>query len=350
MKNNKKTDEIHRVFISSTFEDMQEYRNAARDALTSIEHLPIGMEHFVAETQSSLDVCLANVRRCDLLILLIGMRYGSIDKNMGKSFTELEYEEAKRNNTPILVFIINEQKCPVLPIYIDTDEKAVKLKNFKENLKSQDAEYAIRFDSTDDLKIKIVQSVKKHFENSNNKGLSKSKPIDDNVLLEGAKKYRKFILCSERSKNEEVYLRIRMDGLFANNHVRRDELYDAYGLNKGDTVVAENVIPINIDMTDIGNGGGYVDLYAEGKNADWIIDNDITTGIIFDGKFRMAYELVEGVVQNKAHAEPTSAKIPALILLEGIQVIGMSEDTKFQVRHKSQIGKLALLNDILNDE
>ena len=348
MKNEKNA--IHRVFISSTFEDMQEYRNVVADALTSIEHLPIRMEHFVAEAQPSLDVCLANVRRCDLLVLLIGMRYGSVDKNTGKSFTELEYEEAKRNNIPILVFIINERKCPVLPIYIDVDEKALKLKELKERLLSQDAEYAIRFDSADDLKIKVVQSVKKHFENNHKQVSANVTGIDDKVLYLGAKKFRKFILVPERLKNEEIYLRVRMDGLFANNHIRRDELYEAYNLNKGDTVVAENVIPIDLDMTDIGNNGGYVDLYAEGKNADWIIDNDITTGIIFEGKFKMVYETVEGVAQNKSHSEPFSAKVPALILLEGTKVIGKSEETKFTVRHKSQLEKMALLTDLLGGD
>ena len=46
--------EIWKIFISSTYEDMIPYREAASDAITSLEHLPVGMEHFVSSpaTQS----------------------------------------------------------------------------------------------------------------------------------------------------------------------------------------------------------------------------------------------------------------------------------------------------------
>ena len=80
-----------RIFVSSTYEDMIPYREAVSEALTSIEQLPIGMKHFVSAPDKPLDVCLTDVRRCQLYIVLVGMRYGSIDEESGKSITELEY-------------------------------------------------------------------------------------------------------------------------------------------------------------------------------------------------------------------------------------------------------------------
>ena len=109
-----------RIFVSSTYEDMIPYREAVSDALTSIEHLPVGMEHFVSTPDRPLDVCLTDVRRCQLYIVLVGMRYGSIDDETGKSFTELEYEEALKNNIPVLAFVINENECAILPKFVDT--------------------------------------------------------------------------------------------------------------------------------------------------------------------------------------------------------------------------------------
>ena len=113
-----------KVFVSSTFEDMIPYRNAVVEAITSLEHLPIGMEHFASSPDKSLDVCLSDVRRCNIYVLLIGMRYGSIDNDTGKSYTELEYEEALRCNIPVLAFIMDENECPVLPKFFDHGEKS----------------------------------------------------------------------------------------------------------------------------------------------------------------------------------------------------------------------------------
>lgn len=329
----KETKAIQRVFVSSTYEDMREYREVAIDALTSVEQLPVGMDHFMASNETPLDVCLANVRRCQLLILLIGMRYGSIDNNTGKSYTELEYEEALRNDIPVLAFIMDETQCPVLPIYVDVDEKAAKLKIFKQRLK--DTKYAAMFVSKDDLRNRITLAVKNHFEDDNNKCAKKQNDANEKKYLEGAKLYRKFLLVPERLKNTEVLLRVRMDGQFANNFIRRDELFDAYKLKKGDTVVAESVIPVGIDYSDINNDAAYLDLYAEGKHADWIIDNGITTGVIFEGRFKLVYELIEGVAQNKANSKPFASKIPALILIEGLSVIGKSNDEGYAIKRNT---------------
>ena len=124
-----------RIFISSTFEDMAPYRDAAISAITNIEQLPIGMEQFVSTPDKSLDLCLAEVRRCQLFIALIAMRYGSVDENSGMSYSELEYEEALKSGVPVLAFVIDENECPVIPKFVDTGDKAEKLKFFKEKIK-----------------------------------------------------------------------------------------------------------------------------------------------------------------------------------------------------------------------
>lgn len=50
-----------RIFISSAYKDMIPYRKAVSGSLTSIEHHPIGMEHFVSTPNRPLDVCLSKV-------------------------------------------------------------------------------------------------------------------------------------------------------------------------------------------------------------------------------------------------------------------------------------------------
>jgi len=153
-----------RVFISSTYEDMKEYREAARQALANNEQIPVGMEQFVSAPETSLAVCLQEVRRCNLFICLVAMRYGSVAEETGKSYSELEYEEAVKNNIPVLAFVINENECPILPKYVDTGESAEKLVAFKKRLNGN--RMTSRFSSAAELKDLISRSVKAQVEKS----------------------------------------------------------------------------------------------------------------------------------------------------------------------------------------
>ena len=124
-----------RIFVSSTKEDLIPYREAVETVLTGMEHIPLGMEYFVSSPDSPIDVCLATVRRSQLYIVIVGMRYGSIEEGSGKSFTELEYDEAVKNKIPVLAFIIDEEQCPILPKFVDVGEKAEKLKAIQSKAK-----------------------------------------------------------------------------------------------------------------------------------------------------------------------------------------------------------------------
>lgn len=333
---------IQRVFVSSTFEDMEKYRSAAMDALMSIEQMPVGMENFIASNDNSLEACLTDVRRCQMLILIIGMRYGSEDNNTGKSYTELEFEEAERNNIPVLAFLVNEKECPVLPIYVDTGGKAEKLREFKSRLKEE--KYCAMFSSEEDLKNLIIRSVGDYFDDQQYRDLSEMKQNEmDMTFKEGAELYRRFLFLPERMKNTTALLRLRMDGLFANTFLRRDEFYEAYNVKKGDTIIAENVIPIGVASNDIERDAAYMDMYAEGSAADWIIDNKITTGVVFEGKFRFAYEVVKGVASNGAVKGPFDSKVPALILLEGLSITGASEETMYTLKPSKSEDPMTLL-------
>lgn len=187
-----------RIFISSTYEDMLPYREAVSDALTSIEHLPIGMEQFVSTPDRSLDVCLTDVRRCQLYVVLVGMRYGSIDDETGKSFTELEYEEALKNNIPVLAFVINENECPVLPKFVDTGVSAEKLKHFKNRL---DERMTSRFTSVEHLKELVIRSVEAQVKRTTEaKQAEVLVSADEEEFVAGAKLFKRFILLPERYK------------------------------------------------------------------------------------------------------------------------------------------------------
>lgn len=98
----------YQVFISSTYSDLKEERRKILDILLMADCIPAGMEAFVASDVEQFEVIKKVIELCDYYILIIGKRYGSISKQTGLSYTEMEYEYAKQLNIPVLVFALDE--------------------------------------------------------------------------------------------------------------------------------------------------------------------------------------------------------------------------------------------------
>lgn len=93
------------VFISSTYEDLKEERQALMGVALENNFIPVGMEQFHAAPASQWDVITKMIDECDFYLLVIGGRYGSIDEDTGISYTEKEYRYAKSKGLPVLVLI-----------------------------------------------------------------------------------------------------------------------------------------------------------------------------------------------------------------------------------------------------
>ena len=95
-----------RVFVSSVIGGMEEFREAAASAARILGHTPIVAEDFGANSNTPQVVCLDGVRQADVLVLLLGRRYGYVQSS-GLSATHEEYREA-RGRCPVLVFVKEE--------------------------------------------------------------------------------------------------------------------------------------------------------------------------------------------------------------------------------------------------
>jgi hypothetical protein len=91
------------VFISSTFEDLREEREAIMQTLLRIDCIPAGMEMFPAATSSQWDLIRRMIDDSDYVVVVVAQRYGSMDSS-GVSYTQKEFEYADRIGKPILVF------------------------------------------------------------------------------------------------------------------------------------------------------------------------------------------------------------------------------------------------------
>ena len=118
-----------RVFISSTWLDLQPERKAVEDALHRMQDTAFaGMEYFGSRPNIPREVSLVEVDRSDIHIGIFAHRYGS-------GITEAEYHRARERNVPCLIYL-KDDSVPVVPAYVEQDpEKTALLKALKRELK-----------------------------------------------------------------------------------------------------------------------------------------------------------------------------------------------------------------------
>ncbi len=105
-----------RVYISSTFKDLEAERGAAFEAVRWTDHQPRGMEYYGASERRPLDVCLSDVASCQAYVGIIGWRYGYRPaEGGGKSFVRLEYEAAAAAGLRRLLYLSGEHLRPERP-------------------------------------------------------------------------------------------------------------------------------------------------------------------------------------------------------------------------------------------
>jgi hypothetical protein len=135
-----------RVYVSSTYEDLHEHRNAVARVLRQLGHEVAAMEEYVAEGTRPLAKVLEDVAASDVYVGLFAWRYGYVpatgpavgDAVPGESsITEYEYRQALASGKPVVIFLLNERVAwPVH--YIDRDPvSAEALRQLREELQRE---------------------------------------------------------------------------------------------------------------------------------------------------------------------------------------------------------------------
>ncbi len=95
------------VFVSSTYTDLIEERQAAVQAILGAGHIPVGMEFFPLNNSSLSQTLFKIIDTSDVYVLILGSRYGSIDPESGISYTQLEYTYAISKNMPVVAIVLD---------------------------------------------------------------------------------------------------------------------------------------------------------------------------------------------------------------------------------------------------
>lgn len=331
-----------RVFISSTYTDMIPYREAIQTALNRADCLSYGMERFGAQAIPPLDVCYKELEASQIYICVLGMRYGTIDDRTGKSYTQLEYEKARELGKPTLVFLIDESKVKFNLSEIDMGELGEKLASFKKLVKDTKEVTCDFFDSVMSLQETVYRSIDIEIKRQ---GISKSAFVTIDEYINGAKMYRNFVRRPERYKNNLMTLRVRMDGKYG-GWMLKDELFEAFDMPKGDALYLNDLWVLGLDNIDVDIEVWQIDCFAIGQAADWLDNNGVTQGTIFEGQFMANYKKVPQIAGRGENNEPVDAMIAKLILVEGIRVIERNVSTRIQ----NEGGLDLLVNQILKEK
>ncbi len=150
-------DKMYQVFLSSTYLDLIKERKAVMDTLITIGCIPRGMELFPANNIKLLDTIEMTIKECDYYLLLVGGRYGSINKEHKLSYTEIEYNLALKADIPILPFLINSAKR-LSPDKCEKEQrKKVKLMRFIEKIKENNT--PLYWNSSRELALLVNRSI-----------------------------------------------------------------------------------------------------------------------------------------------------------------------------------------------
>jgi len=155
-----------KIYISSTYEDLKEYRETVYRALRRDSHDVISMEDMVAQGQKPLQACLEDVASCDIYVGIFAWRYGFIpvdekDNPNKLSITELEYRKACEVDIPCLIFLLDEDvSWPIRFIDGTTQSGIISVDNINRLRNGFKNDYVIsKFKNKDELAGLVLTAV-----------------------------------------------------------------------------------------------------------------------------------------------------------------------------------------------
>lgn len=157
------------VFLCGSSEDLRDEREAALKTIHRLNFQCRSMETFGARVDIPIQTCLKEVKESDVLVVIIGRRYGSINPDLGISYSQAEYEEAQRLTKPCLIYMRDEMvPLPASKTELDS-RKLLLLTSWQETLQTKHTVH--RFQDCMDLAIQLASDLsrlkREHFSPSN---------------------------------------------------------------------------------------------------------------------------------------------------------------------------------------
>lgn len=298
------------IFVSSTYEDLIPYRDEVQRVLVRLKQIVKGMEYFGSSPKKPLEVCLETVRSSKVFIGIIGTRYGSIEEECQKSFTQLEYEEAVKSKIPILIYIMDDSQ-PILPKFVDINLKAELLSKFKNLLKKNHT--VTYFTTPDDLGKKLTSDLLDVLESLEH--ITIDYDIDLGIKNDFKETFKKFMFRPTKYKAQEGVLTIKISNMGKTGANIKPNVVKALGLTIGDTVGVPVYVIDEINHTNLSSS--YIYLYGEKELADWI--ENVVPDSIVKVNVRLDFFVTQEIVPYDGGSTLRDVAYTNLVLLKVIE-------------------------------
>lgn len=143
----------YQVFISSTFRDLIDERQAVLKAVLELNHMPAGMELFPAADETAWQLIKDVINNSDYYILIIAGRYGSLDET-GLGYTEKEYDYAVKEKKPVIAFLHKNPDNLPREKTETSDGIWNKLKAFRAKVEKKHT--CVYWNSAEELKARVI--------------------------------------------------------------------------------------------------------------------------------------------------------------------------------------------------
>ena len=123
----------YKAFVSSTFEDLKDHRAHVIRSLRRAGFFVDPMEEWPGDSEEPKKFSQDRLSACDLCVLLIAFRRGSVPEGDTRSVTQMEYDAAVKQGVDIVPFMLTED-AP-WPRKFDELDKDPEIRAWREQLK-----------------------------------------------------------------------------------------------------------------------------------------------------------------------------------------------------------------------
>ena len=179
-----------RIFISSTFYDLRQVRTDLDSFVESLGYDPVRNEEGdipYGKDEALEDYCYKEIKGIDILISIIGGRFGSDSKKSAGSISQIELKTALKENKQVYIFIDKNVLSEYETYLINKDNKLMKYRY------------------VDDLRVyQFIEEIKALNANNNIKGFDTGSEITKYLKEQFAGLFQRFL--EEQTRVKEISL------------------------------------------------------------------------------------------------------------------------------------------------
>ncbi len=148
-----------RIYVSSTSEDLREFRAAVVEQLIRLKHQVVSMEGYTADARGPVEKCLADVASAEAYVGLFAFHYGSIPAGGDRSITEMEFRKATECGLPRLIFLVSDDVTNWPAKFFDRGKTSLLMDAFRTELLEQKGFTAALFKDLPQLLKLLPQAI-----------------------------------------------------------------------------------------------------------------------------------------------------------------------------------------------